>query len=338
MVECVPNISEGRDEDKIHAIAETIRQAPDVMFLHQDMGHDANRTVLTFAGTPRGVLDAAKKMVEKAVSLIDMSKQKGEHPRIGAVDVFPFVPLINISIDQCVKLSKELGQYVGEKINIPVYLYEEAASVPERKNLSNIRKGGYEALSEKLKQSEWKPDFGPSRLHRTAGAMVIGARPILIAFNINLKTEDVRIAKIIAEKIRESGYIIKTENGDTIRKAGMFKACKAIGWRMPEFGCAQVSTNLVNYHMTPPHAVYETCKKLARELGTDVAGSELVGMIPLEALKMAGVYYLDSMNPSEEDLIPSAIEGLGLDVLSPFVSKNRILEYKIQNVSKGEKR
>ncbi len=336
LVECVPNISEGRDKDKINTIADVIRHTRDVMLIHQDIGYDANRTVFTFAGTPEGVLYAAQKMIEKAISLIDMSRHHGEHPCIGAVDVCPFVPLQNSSMDQCIEMARSLGESMGNKMKVPIYLYEEAAATPQRKKLSNIRKGGFEGLSRKMMHHEWQPDFGPSYPHSTAGAIVTGARPILIAFNINLKTDDVQIAKKIAGKIRESGYIDKNNQEDPVRKSGMFKACKAIGWNMPGFDCVQVSTNLVDYRSTPPHLVYEACRKLALELGTDVSGSELIGMIPKEALQMAGEYYCDKKTSPVEKLIEAAVEGLGLNALSRFIPEERILEYKIQHLTMGE--
>jgi len=342
IVECVPNFSEGRDPSVIDAIAEEIRSTEDVMLLDVDPGKATNRTVYTFIGSPEAVVEAAFRAIKKASELIDMQKQKGEHPRIGAADVVPFVPVSGVTMEECVKLAHDLGKRVGEALKIPVYLYEEAATRPDRRNLAEIRKGEYEALPEKLKDPNWKPDYGPAEFNPHTGATVIGAREFLIAYNVNLNTRDRKLAQEIALNLRESGRAKRDENGSIIRNPdgtavkvpGRLKAVKGVGWYIEEYGIAQVSYNLTNYKITPPHVVFEESQKEAEKLGVRVTGSELVGLIPLNALKEAGRYFLEKQGKTggvpEEEIIHIAVKSLGLDELTPFDPKQKVIEYRFQ--------
>ncbi len=342
IVECVPNFSEGRDPSVIDAIAEEIRSTEGAMLLDVDPGKATNRTVYTFIGSPESVVEAAFRAIKKASELIDMQKQKGEHPRIGAADVVPFVPVSGVTMEECVGLAHDLGKRVGEELKIPVYLYEEAATQPERRNLAVIRKGEYEALPEKLKDPNWKPDYGPAVFNPRSGATVIGAREFLIAYNINLNTRDRKLAQEIALNLRESGRAKRDENGNIIRNPdgtavkvpGRLKALKGVGWYIEEYGIAQVSYNLTNYKITPPHVVFEESQKEAERLGLRVTGSELVGLIPLEALKQAGRYFLEKQGKTggvpEEEIIHIAVKSLGLDELTPFDPGQKVIEYRFQ--------
>ncbi|MBC7186244.1 MAG: glutamate formimidoyltransferase [Calditrichaeota bacterium] len=345
LVECVPNFSEGRNRAAIDAITREIADTEGVKLLDVDPGADTNRTVVTFVGTPAGVVEAAFKAIRKAAELIDMSKHRGAHPRIGATDVCPFVPLAGCTMADCVALARQLGARVGEELGIPVYLYEEAATRPERKNLADIRQGEYEGLPAKLKDPAWAPDFGPAVFNPKTGATVIGAREFLIAYNINLNTRDRRLAQEIALNIRESGRlqrdpegnILRDEHGNPLRKPGKFQAVKAVGWYIPEYKQAQVSINLVNYKVTPPHVVFDEVCREAELLGLRVTGSELVGLIPLEALLMAGRYYLQKQGRSpglpERDLVDIAVRSLGLNDICRFEPEKKIIEYQV-----GERR
>ncbi len=300
LVECVPNFSEGRDQAKIELIANEVRTTEGVKLLDVDPGKDTNRTVVTFIGTPEGVVEAAFKAIAKAAEVIDMRSHKGAHARMGATDVCPFVPVSGVTMEDCADLARRLGARVGSELGIPVYLYEEAASRPERRNLATVRQGEYEGLAEKLRDPSWEPDFGPAEFNAKSGATVIGAREFLIAYNVNLSTRDVRVAREIAFEIRErgrakkdeTGAVCRDDRGETIFTPGRFKACKAVGWYMGNFGRAQVSINLVNYKVTPPHFVFDECARLAEKHGVRVTGSELVGLIPLEAMLQAGRHYL----------------------------------------------
>lgn len=332
-VECVPNISEGRNLQVIQSIVEVIEKVPNVYVLHVDSSSDANRSVITFVGSPPSCIEAGFRLAEKALELIDMRKHQGVHPRLGAVDVFPFVPLRNITMEECVVSSKQLAKRIGEELQVPVYLYGESATVPHRRELSSIRAGGYEKLKEKLADPLWHPDFGPSAFIPESGAVIVGARNILIAYNINLNTKDVRIASTIAGHIRESGIKRKTPKGEIQRVPGLFKACKAIGWYLEKYGIAQVSTNLTDFRLTFPHQVYEACRFLAHSMGVEVTGSEVVGLIPLEAILEAGRFFYSKQGKSETAeslLIESAIQGLGLNDLYPFRPEEKILEYVLQ--------
>lgn len=324
IIECVPNFSEGRDANIINQIKGAVEGVPNVKLLHVDPDGDYNRTVITFAGRPEGVRDAAFKAIAKAAELIDMSRQKGEHPRIGATDVCPFVPISNVTMDDCIALANELGEEVGNRLGIPVYLYAEAARTPERKGLAKIRKGEYEGLKEKLGMEDWKPDYGPSIFNETVkrtGATVIGARNFLIAYNVNLDTMDVSIANRIAGIIRESG---------SKGIPGKLKCVKAIGVELRKYDITQVSTNLTNFNVTPIHVAYNTVKEQASLLGAKATGSEIVGLVPKDALIDAGRFYLnDPPQAGEEELIRSAIANLGLSQLAEFIPDKKIIEFLI---------
>ncbi|MBM3327341.1 MAG: glutamate formimidoyltransferase [Calditrichaeota bacterium] len=342
IVECVPNFSEGRDRRVIDAITAEITKIPGAVLLDVDPGEATNRTVVTFVGVPEAVLEAAFRAIAKAAEVIDMSKHRGEHPRMGATDVCPFIPVANITMDECVALAKRLGERVGSELAIPVYLYEYAASCLERKNLADVRKGEYESLPTRVGDPFWKPDFGPDGFNSRSGATAIGARDFLIAYNVNLNTRDKKNAATIAQRIREQGWPQRDENGKIIRDAegspimtpGAFKAVKAVGWYIEEYRQAQVSINLVNYKVSPPHIVFDECCRLADELGFRVTGSELVGLIPLDAMLQAGCYYLKKQGKitgvGEDELVRMAILSLGLDQLSPFDAQQKIIEYRIR--------
>ncbi len=341
LVECVPNFSEGRDRAKIDQITGEIDATDGVKLLDVDPGKDTNRTVVTFVGTPEAAVEAAFKAIAKAAEVLDMSKHTGAHARMGATDVCPFVPVTGVTMEDCAELARTLGKRVGKELGIPVYLYEEAASSPERRNLASVRSGEYEGLAEKLKDPEWKPDFGPAEFNPKTGATAIGAREFLIAYNINLNTREQAAAREIAFTIREKGRLKRDKQGDVVRdksgKAlrvpGTFKACKAVGWYIEDFGRAQISINLVNYKVTPPHIVFDECCKLAEKLGVRVTGSELVGLIPLEALLQAGKYYLEKQGKTtgvpESELIHIAVLSMGLGDLYPFDAQQKIIEYQV---------
>jgi len=341
IVECVPNFSEGRNLDIINAIADSIRKVPGVKLLGAEPDKDYNRTVVTFIGEPESVKEAAFQATKTAAELIDMTKHKGEHPRIGATDVVPFVPVSGVTMADCVRLASEYGKRVGDELHIPIYLYEEAATRPERKNLANIRKGEYEGLPEKLKDPNWQPDYGPAEFNAKSGATVTGARMFLIAYNVNLNTNDPKIAHEISLRIRESGRALKNtkgefvldEHGEKVMLPGSLKAVKAMGVLLEAHNIAQVSINLVNYEITPPHIAFEEVKKEAEKLGFKVTGSEIVGLTPKAALLMAGKFYLEreqkNIDVSEEKLIQVAIDRLGLSQLEVFDPKKKIIEYQI---------
>jgi glutamate formiminotransferase/formiminotetrahydrofolate cyclodeaminase len=340
IVECVPNFSEGRDRKKIDAIADAIKSVADVKLLDVDPGADTNRTVVTFVGTPEAAKEAAFRAIKKAAELIDMSKHKGAHARMGATDVCPFIPVSGATMDDCVRLARELGERVGKELEIPVYLYEYAASRPQRRNLADVRAGEYEGLSEKLANPEWKPDFGPARVDAKAGATIIGARDFLIAYNVNLNTKDKKLAHEIALDIREAGRAAKGPDGKTLKDAGgnavktpgKLKAVKAVGWYIEQYGQAQISINLTNWKVTPPHIAFEAAREGAQKLGLRVTGSELVGLIPLEPLLDAGRFYLARQGKStgvpDYDLISNAVLSLGLDQLSDFDPAKKVIEYQ----------
>ena len=341
LVECVPNFSEGRDRAKIDEITAEIGATEGATLLDVDPGKDTNRTVVTFVGSPEAVVEAAFRAIKKASEVIDMSQHKGAHARMGATDVCPFVPVSGVTMDDCVELAKKLGKRVGEELGIPVYLYEYAASKPEWKNLANVRAGEYEGLADRFAKPEWKPDFGPAGFNSRAGATAVGAREFLIAYNVNLNTRDTALAKEIAFTIREKGRlkrdenrkVVRDENGTALRVPGKFKECKAVGWYMEDFGRAQISINMTNYKISPPHAIFDECCRLAGEIGVRVTGSELVGLIPLEALLRAGRHYLKKQGRStgvpEEELIHIAVLSLGLSDLYPFENDKKIIEYMV---------
>jgi glutamate formiminotransferase/formiminotetrahydrofolate cyclodeaminase len=351
LIECVPNISEGKDLVKINTIAQVVETVEGVKLLDIDPGAATNRTVITFVGEPKQVIEAAFKLIKKASELIDMSKHSGEHPRFGATDVCPLVPISGITLEETAEYAKKLGERVGNELNIPVYLYENAAQEEKRKNLANCRSGEYEGLKEKLKNAEWKPDFGPAEFNdsvKKSGATAISARDFLIAYNINLNTTSTRRANSIAFDIREGGRIkregnpitgkkVIDENGEPVRVPGKLKAVKGIGWYIEEYGIAQISYNLTNISITSMHEAFDETVKSAIERGLRVTGSELIGLIPLQAMLDAGDYFLlkqeRSLGISESEKIKIAVKSLGLDDLKPFNPKEKIIEYLLESDS-----
>lgn len=330
IIECVPNFSEGRDAQKIARIVSEIEKVKGVKLLNVESDADYNRTVVTFAGLPEAVKDAAFYAIEMAAEVIDMRNHQGAHPRIGATDVCPFVPVANVTMEECVQIARALGKEVGEWLGIPVYLYGEAAMIPERHLLSDIRKGEYESLPEKLKDEKWRPDYGPAEFNdtaRRAGATVIGAREFLIAYNVNLDTQDIQVANKISGVVRASGVVKTDERGVKVRIPGLLKFVQAMGVYLKEHNIAQVSMNLQNYKVTPPHVAFEEVKKQANVFGVHVTGSEIVGLVPKEALLAAGRFY--SKEPSEERLIAVAIERLGLSQLNKFIPEKKVIEYML---------
>lgn len=346
LIECVPNFSEGRDEKIIQQIADAIRSVDRVKLLNVDPGKATNRTVMTLVGEPDAVVEAAFKGIEMAAQLIDMSTHKGEHPRMGATDVCPFIPIANISMEETASWSKKLAERVGKELNIPVYLYEEAQSNKERSNLSIIRAGEYEGFFKKINDPLWKPDFGPVEFPAKTGATVIGAREFLIAYNVNLNTKSVKRANSIAFDIREAGRVKVDENGkkvldaagNEVRIPGSLKGVKAIGWFIEEYGIAQVSINITKFRETPLHIVFQECYDSAYRRGQRVTGSELVGLVPLSSMLEAGKYFLKkqklSAGVSDEELIHIAVKSMGLDELGPFDAKSRIIEYQLETEQK----
>ncbi len=337
LIECVPNFSEGNNLVLIKQITQEIEQIDGVKLLNVDPGKATNRTVVTFVGEPDAVVEAAYYAIKKAGELIDMSKHKGEHPRMGATDVCPFIPISGITMEQTAEYAKKLGERVGKELKIPVYLYESAQKNPARKNLSIIREGEYEGFFKKIKRPEWKPDFGPVEYDAKRGATVIGARDFLVAYNVNLNTTSVRRANSVAFDVREAGRKIKNEKGIEVHQPGTCKAVKGIGWYIQEYGVAQVSMNLTNVNITPVHIAFDECVKSAFNRGMRVTGSELVGLIPLKSMTDAGKYFLRkqkrSEGVSEKELIKIAIKSLGLDELSSFKPEERIIEYLLNDSS-----
>lgn len=344
LVECVPNFSEGRDFEKINSITKEIESTSHVTLLDVDPGNSTNRTVVTFIGTPEGAKEAAFKAIKKAAEVLDMSKHTGAHSRIGATDVCPFVPVTGVTMEDCVKMAHDVAERVARELNIPVYLYEEAAQKPERRNLANIRIGEFEGLPEKFKDPEWAPDYGQPVFNPKTGATVIGAREFLIAYNINLNTNDRKLAQHIALNLREKGRakrdefgnIVRDREGKTIKVQGKFKDVKAVGWYIDEYGIAQISINFTNYKISPPHLVFDEAIKEAELIGLRVTGSELVGLIPKEAMLMAGRHYINKQGKSpgipEEELIKTAVLSLGLNDITPFDPKKKIIEYQFKEV------
>ncbi|HZE14102.1 MAG TPA: glutamate formimidoyltransferase, partial [Chthoniobacterales bacterium] len=349
IIECVPNFSEGRDLEVIRQITAAIESVAGVSLLNVDPGASTNRTVVTFAGSPEAAVEAAFRGIQKAAELIDMRKHTGAHPRMGATDVCPFIPVSNVSWDEAIDCAKKLGKRVGDELKIPVYLYEKAASDPARSNLSIIRAGEYEGFFDKIKQPQWKPDFGPAVFNEKSGGTVIGAREFLVAYNANLNTKSVRRANSVAFDVRENGRV-KTEDGtptgkpvldakgEPVREPGMLKHVKAIGWYVEEYGIAQVSMNLTNLERTPLHAAFDACVESAMKRGMRVTGSEIVGMLPKKCLTDAGRHYLRkqkwSEGASEEELIDVAIRSMGLSELKAFDPKEKIIELKMESADK----
>lgn len=349
LIECVPNFSEGRDMRIIKQITDEIEAVEGVRLLDVDPGKDTNRTVVTFVGEPEPVCEAAFRAVRKAAELIDMTKHTGAHPRMGATDVCPLVPVSGITMEETAACARSLAKRIGNELELPVYCYEEAAYEPKRKNLASVREGEYEGLKMKIEDPAWKPDFGPARFNAGAGAVIVGARDFLVAFNVNLNTTSVRRANAIAFDVRErgrerregdpvTGKVVKDANGEPVMIPGTLKAVKAIGWYIPEYGFAQISMNLTNIGVTPVHVAFdEVCKK-AEERGVRVTGAELVGLIPLKAMIDAGKYFLHkqqrSAGLSDGELIAAAVRSMGLSELKPFKPDEKIIEYILKDSSR----
>ncbi len=348
IVECVPNFSEGNNLQVINEITQEIEKVEGVKLLNVDPGKATNRTVVTFVGEVENVIEAAFQAIKKASTLIDMSQHQGEHPRMGATDVCPLIPISGITMEETAKYAQQLAQRVGEELSIPAYLYESAQPDKERSNLSVIRSGEYEGFFDKIKEDKWKPDFGPQEMNAQSGATCIGARDFLIAYNVNLNTKSTRIANRVAFDVREQGRVkrqgnpyvgpvVKDENGEPIRIPGKLKHVKGIGWYIEEYGIAQISINLTNFRETPLHLVFEETRKSAEARGVRVTGSELVGLVPLEPMLQAGKYFLEQQGLSsgvdEATLVDIAIKSMGLNEISEFDPKTRIIEYLLRNES-----
>ena len=348
LIECVPNFSEGRDLNVIRQITDAIKSVEGVSLLDVDPGASTNSTVVTFVGSPEAAVEAAFRAIQKAMELIDMRKHKGAHPRMGATDVCPFIPVSNVSWDEAIACAKQLGTRVGDELNIPAYLYEKAAKDKSRSNLSVIRAGEYEGFVEKIRDPAWKPDFGPSVFNERSGATAIGVRDFLVAYNVNLNTKAVRRANAVAFDVRENGRI-KTEDGtpsgkpvldakgDPVRIPGMLKHVKAIAWYVEEYGIAQVSMNLTNIEETPLHVAFDACAEAASKRGLRATGSEIVGMVPKKCLVDAGRYFLRkqkwSEGASQEELIDIAVRSMGLSELKPFDPKEKVIEFKMESAA-----
>lgn len=342
IIECVPNFSEGRDMAIIDAITAEIKKVKGVELLDVDPGYDTNRTVVTLVGEVEPVKEAAFKAVKKSHELIDMSKHHGAHPRFGACDVCPVIPVSGITMEECVEVARDLGKKLGEELDFPVYFYEYAATSEDRRNLANVRKGEYEALEERLKDPKNKPDAGPAEFRPTKGATAVSAREFLIAYNVDLNTNSKAIAKDIALSIREQGRVkrdekgkmVKDENGQKVMLPGKFKNCKAIGWYVDDYKRAQISINLTNYKVTSMHHVFDECEKLAMELGARVTGSEIVGVVPKQALIDAGIHYLEKQGVCaglhEDEIIKTAVQSLGLSDVAEFKADEKIIEYMLK--------
>ncbi|MFL3001919.1 MAG: glutamate formimidoyltransferase [Cytophagales bacterium] len=347
IIECVPNFSEGRNQDIIKEISEAISNTKGVHLLNVDPGKATNRTVMTFVGDPDSVINAAFDAIKVASEKIDMSKHRGEHPRFGATDVCPLIPVSNISFDELIPYAEKLARLVSEELNIPIYLYEYAAKEEKRRNLANVRSGEYEGLNKKINSDDWKPDFGKN-FNKKSGATAIGVRDFLIAYNINLNTKSTRLANAIAFDVREKGRIkrkghpvigeiVYDKDGNAETIPGSLKYVKAIGWYIEEFGIAQISMNLTNITETPIHTVFEEVVKKANARGASVTGSELVGLIPLKSMIDAGKYFLKKQNRSdgipEGDIIKIAIESLGLNQVKNFDPNKNIIEYYLEKIT-----
>lgn len=335
LVECVPNFSEGRDLAVIKQITDAIGAVPGVRLLNVDPGNATNRTVVTFVGDPDAVIEAAFRGIRKASELIDMSRHHGAHPRMGATDVCPLIPVSGITMTQAVEFARRLGERVGRELGIPVYLYEAAQPDKTRSNLAMIRSGEYEGLARKILQPEWRPDFGPAGFNARAGATVIGARDFLVAYNVNLNTTSTRRANAIAFDVREAGRTIKNASGHDVVQPGILKSVKAIGWYIAEYGIAQVSMNLTDINVTPLHVAFDEVCRAAEKRGVRVTGSELVGLVPITCLLDAGRYFLQkqqrSSGVSERELVRIAVQSMGLDELTPFNPEERVIEYLLRS-------
>jgi len=348
LIECVPNISEGRDPQIYNSIAKSVEAVEGVKLLDVDPGYATNRTVITFVGEPQQVIEAALILIKKSYELIDMSKHNGEHPRFGATDVCPLVPIANIEMEEVVKYAHQLGERIGKELNLSGYFYENAANSDQRKNLATVRAGEYEGLSKKLADTNWQPDFGPATFNKKFGCVAVSARDFLIAYNVNLNTTSLRRANSVAFDVREkgrikrtenklTGEIVKDENGNPVWEAGLLKCVKGIAWFIEEYGIAQVSMNLTNISITAMHEAFEACRLSANKRGLRVTGSELIGLIPKQAMLDAGKFYLNQQNRSvgvsETELIAIAVKSLGLDDLSPFNPKEKIIEFVLEDAA-----
>ena len=348
LVECVPNFSEGRDRRVLDEITGVIGTVDGARLLDVDPGRSTNRTVVTFAGDPEAVIEAAFRAIERATALIDMRRHRGEHPRMGATDVCPLVPIANLTMEETVEYARRLAERVGRELDVPVFLYEAAATSPRRKNLATIRAGEYEGLAEKLRDPKWKPDFGPAEFRPRSGATAIGARDFLIAYNVNLNTTSTRRATAVAWDVREKGRVqrqggkpggkvVRDEAGKKVWQPGTLKGVKAIGWYLEEYGIAQVSLNVTNLAATPLHKVFEEVADKARARGLRATGSELVGLIPLQAMLDAGRHFLAeqqrSLGVSEAEVLRIAVKSLGLDELAPFDLDRKIIEYRLRDAA-----
>jgi glutamate formiminotransferase/formiminotetrahydrofolate cyclodeaminase len=336
IIECVPNFSEGRNEELFNSIKNVLSNTPNVKLLNLEPDADYNRVVVTLAGNENSIIEGAVAACKATAKMIDMTKHKGEHPRLGAIDVVPFVPVRNTTIEECVRISEIFGERIARELNVPVYLYEQSARNVQRVSLSSIRKGEYEGLEAKLKDPEWKPDFGECKFNAKLGAIVTGARFFLVAYNVNIKSTDIKISKEIAETLRESGRpkrdkqgkVIK-EDGKTITIPGRLKNVKGMGVSLEKYNITQVSMNLTNYNITAIHTAFEEVKKEASRLGAEVDGSEIVGLVPLDALLQAGRFYSMGKLNAEKDLVDLAIEKLGLRSLNTFEKTHKIIDYMI---------
>ena len=340
-IECVPNFSEGRNLETINAIAEAIRSVDGVRVLHIDRGEAANRTVITFVGHAMDVVESAFRMVKCASKLIDMRTHQGEHPRIGATDVLPLIPLKNITLAECAELARALAERIYKELAIPTYCYEASAYLPEHVNLADCRRGEYEGLRDKMLDAVMRPDFGGGKYTLQAarsGATVVGARNFLIAVNFNLNTESREVASAIAARVRasgemlrdEEGHIVRDEEGRAVRRPGLLRGCKAIGWYIEEFACAQVSMNINDISLCPMHLAYETVCRVARELGVEVTGTELIGLIPEDCMIEAGYYFATMQGilaQSNDALMQVAVEAMHMDDLCPFDIEQKVLRY-----------
>ena len=353
IIECVPNFSEGRDPTVIRQITDAIDRVSGVALLDVDPGEATHRTVVTFAGEPEAVLEAAVRAASVAAALIDMRQHRGEHPRFGALDVCPLVPISGVSMAETVELAHRLGQRLGEEVGLTVYCYEHAAKTDQRRNLATVRAGEYEGLQDKLADPDWQPDYGPAKFSPGSGATAVGARDFLVAYNINLNTTSTRRANAIAFDVREkgrvkrtgdplTGEIVRDEQGQPVYVPGTLQAVKAIGWYIDEYGIAQISMNLTDVSVTPIHMAFDEVCRRATDRGIRVTGSELVGLVPLKALLEAGNHYLlqqqRSLGVPDEEIIKIAVKSLGLDDLKPFDPAEKIIEYKLESLLGGDDR
>lgn len=329
VVECVPNVSEGRSRGVLDALGSAVASVQGVRLLHVDAGVDAHRSVFTFAGSPEAVGDAAIRLGHAVARHVDMQQHHGVHPRLGALDVCPVVPVRHVTLDRCVGVARRIGATLAHDLDVPVYLYESAACRADRRSLVDLRRGEYEGLARRLVDPAWRPDFGPSRFRPALGAFIVGARPFLIAWNVSLATSDVAVARRIAGRVRTSGVRQTQEDGTVVVLPGRLAAVRAVGWSMPAYGCAQVSMNLLDYRLTPLHLAYAAVREEAAREGTTVVGSELIGMVPADALVGAGRALLNDASASDIAAVTAAVDGLGLEHLGPFDPDTRILERRL---------